>query len=249
MIDKKAPIKGPWRDSIVAKARVDRRTRRLAGWFLILLVLGCLAAFVDLPLAKYLHANVTRDVDRGFEWIGEIGDSDNYAWIVLLVYVAAMVGMRQGWRAPWEGGYERVARGSLLLIAAWILGGIITGILKQTVARARPEVFFEQGIYGLGEAFTGRPFNSFPSSHSLTAFVLAAAISATAPRLRWLVYAVAILAGVSRLVNLDHFASDVAASAVIAITAVHLLKAPFLDPRYRWPTRLPWQWFGRRAGG
>jgi membrane-associated phospholipid phosphatase len=245
MLSKKAGAAGSRGEGADTPAQADRRIRWLGGWVLALLVLGCLAAFVDLPLARYLHTYVSPGVDHVFEWVGEIGDSDNYTWIVLLVYVLALLGLRLEWRAPWVGGYARVARGALLLFAAWIAGGIVTGILKQTVARARPEEFFERGFYGLGEAFAGKPFNSFPSSHALTAFVLAAAISATAPHLRWLVYAIAILAAVSRLVNLDHYASDVAASAFIAIAAVHLLKRRFLDERYQWPTRMPWQWFRR----
>ncbi|ARP91766.1 hypothetical protein CAL14_16935 [Bordetella genomosp. 9] len=229
-----------------SRRRLDGRTRWLAGWALAVLGIACLAMFVDLPLTRYLQANVPSGVDLAFEWIGEIGDSDNYSWIVLLVYIGALIGLARGASGAWIGGYARVARGALLLMAAWIAGGIVVGVLKKVVARARPEMYFEHGFYGLGEAFAGKPFNSFPSSHTLTAFVLAAAIAATAPRLRWAVYTLAVLAAVSRVVNLDHFASDVATSALIAVTAVHLFKARFLDERYRWPERLPWQWFGRR---
>lgn len=221
------------------------RNRWIAGWVLALLLMGILVLFVDLPLLRYLQANVSPSVDTAFEWIGEIGDSDNYTWIVLAIYIAALVALRRGWDGAWIGGYERVVRGSLLLMAALAVGGIVTGVLKQTVARARPKVLFEQGFYGLGEPFQGKPFNSFPSSHSLTAFVLAAAISAVAPHWRVPVYTVAVLAGISRLINLDHFASDVAASALIAIAAVHALKPWFLDPAYRWPLRQPWRWFRR----
>jgi membrane-associated phospholipid phosphatase len=231
----------------VGRAGVTARTRWLAGWTLGVLLIGCLLLFVDLPLAKYLQAHVSPTVDRVFDWVGEIGDSDNYSWIVLLVYIAAMIALRRGWDGAWVGGYERVVRGALLLMAAWIAGGIVTGLLKQIVARARPEVFFEQGFYGLGAAFQGKPYNSFPSSHTLTAFIFASAISVVAPRWRYAVYTLAVLAAISRLVNLDHFASDVTASALIAITAVHALKPWFLDRHYRWPTRLPWQWF--RTGG
>ncbi|AOB30049.1 hypothetical protein AKI39_04150 [Bordetella sp. H567] len=237
------------RDRTARRARVDARARWVGAWVLALLLIGCLSLFVDLPLARWLHANVTPTVDQVFKWIGKVGDSNNYAWIVLLVYIAAMAGLRRGRDGAAGGAYERVARGSLLLMAAWIAGGIVTGLLKQTVARARPELFFEQGFYGLGQAFQGKPFNSFPSSHALTAFVLASAIAVAAPRWRWPVYAVAVLAAVSRLVNLDHFASDVTASALIAITAVHAIRPWVMDGAYRWPTRPPWRWFAREAGG
>jgi membrane-associated phospholipid phosphatase len=228
-----------------APGRFTARTCWVGGWISALLLISCLALFVDLPLARYLHAHVSPAVDHVFEWIGEIGDSDNYSWTVLLAYAAAMIGLQRGRDGAWLGGCERVARGCLLLLAAWMAGGIVTGLLKQIVARARPKLFFEQGFYGLGDAFHGKPFNSFPSSHALTAFVVASVIAVVAPRWRWAAYAAAVLAAVSRLVNLDHFASDVTASALIAITAVHVLKPWFLDPHYRWPRRMPWRWFAR----
>jgi membrane-associated phospholipid phosphatase len=227
------------------RGRAAVRNRWVAGWILALLLIGVLALFVDLPLTRFLQAKVSPSVDSVFEWIGEIGDSDNYNWIVLAVYIAALVALRRGWDGAWIGGYERVVRGALLLMASLAVGGMVTGVLKQTVARARPKMFFEQGFYGLGEPFQGRHFNSFPSSHSLTAFVLAAAISVVAPRLRVPVYTIAVLAGISRLINLDHFASDVAASALIGITAVYALKPWFVDPAYRWPLRQPWRWLRR----
>ncbi|HTJ98687.1 MAG TPA: phosphatase PAP2 family protein [Bordetella sp.] len=247
MVENSAPRGDARGNQAIHGVRADARTGWVAGWILALLLIGGLLLFVDLPLAQALQANVSPTVDHIFKWIGKIGDSNNYAWIVLCVYIASLVALRRGWDGAWVGGYERVTRGALLLMAAWAVGGIVTALLKQTVARARPEMFFEHGFYGLGVPFQGKPFNSFPSSHGLTAFVLASAIAVVAPRWRWPVYALAVLVGISRLVNLDHFASDVAASALIAITVVHALKPWFLDPMYRWPARLPWQWFGKNA--
>jgi membrane-associated phospholipid phosphatase len=255
MVQKIAGRTGPLGHNVVAgsgsgsgsrgSAGAGSASRWLAGWTLGLLLIAGLVLFVDLPLAKYLQANVSPTVDHVFEWIGEFGDSDNYSWIVLATYAAALAALRRGWDGAWVGGYERVVRGALLLLSAWTAGGIVTGLLKQIVARARPEMYFEHGFYGLDEVFQGKPFNSFPSSHALTAFIVASSIAVVAPRWRWPVYTLAVLAGISRLVNLDHFASDVTASALIAITAVHALKPWFLDEHYRWPTRLPWRWFAK----
>ncbi len=79
------------------RRRAAARNRWAAGWVLAVLLIGALVLFVDLPLARHLQANVSPSVDNTFEWIGEIGDSDNYAWIVLAVYIAALA-PRLGWR-------------------------------------------------------------------------------------------------------------------------------------------------------
>lgn len=215
----------------------------LVGFLLLCALLLLLVLYVDLPLAVYLRNNISPTTYNVFEHIGEIGDGDDYAWVALIVYAAALLAMKRGW-TPFHNCYERLARGSLLLMAGWIVGGLIVLVLKKSVARARPEVFFEHGFYGLGHAFKGgSAFTSFPSSHSLTAFVLAASIAALVPSWRYVVYLVALIVGFSRLVNLEHYASDVLGACVIAIAVIHFLAPYFTDPRYTWPQRTPLQWF------
>jgi membrane-associated phospholipid phosphatase len=216
-------------------------------WLVLLLLAGALllglAMFVDLPLAIYLQRNITSTTDHVFAKIGQIGEGGKYAWVFIVVYVGALVAAHRGWRPVFKAGYDRLVRAALLLMAALIAGGLITLVLKLAIARARPVRYFEHGFYGLGHAFAGKPFDSFPSSHSLTAFVLAATIAVVAPAWRWPAFVVAGVVGLSRLINMDHYASDVLAAAFISIATVHLLAPRFLDARYTWPQRLPWQWF------
>jgi membrane-associated phospholipid phosphatase len=216
--------------------------------WLILLVLACalllgLALFVDLPLAIYLQRNITSTTDDVFEKIGQIGEGGKYAWVAIVVYAGALLAERRGWRPEFKPAYDRLVRASLLLMAALIVGGVITLVLKLAVARPRPLQYFEHGFYALGHAFAGKPYDSFPSSHSLTAFVLAATIAVVVPAWRWPAFVVAGVVGMSRLINMDHYLSDVLAAAFISIAVVSLLAPRFLDTRYTWPARLPWHWF------
>ena len=226
----------------------NRRRERAARWLVCVFagvaVLALLARYGDKALAVFLRDHVSARVDAIFDAIGQLGeDGENYAIGALVVYAVSLTGIRRGWRAHWQGGYERLARGALLMVAVLVAGGIVTGILKHAVARARPERFLENGFYGLAQAFTGQPFTSFPSSHAFTGFAVAATLAVVLPRWRWPVVIVAVLVGVSRLVNLDHYASDVLASGLIAAAMVAVLAPWFLDARLQWPTRLPWRWF------
>ncbi|MNT56643.1 PAP2 superfamily protein [compost metagenome] len=116
-------------------------------------------------------------------------------------------------------------------------------VLKRSVARARPELFFEQGIYGLGESFSRvQHFNSFPSSHTYAAFAVAVVLGILAPRGRWVFLLLAVLVAASRLVNLDHYLSDVMTAAGIAVLVGHVLAPRVLGRKYQWPLRAPWRW-------
>ncbi|WP_227746493.1 phosphatase PAP2 family protein [Bordetella bronchiseptica] len=137
---------------------------------------------------------------------------------------------------------EKIARAGMLLLATLTAGGLATWVLKNVVARARPEVLLDDGIYGMGRMFAGNPFNSFPSSHTQTAFAVAAVLGILAPRWRWPALALAALVAISRVINRDHYLSDVCAAALIAVVAAYAIKPYVLSPRYTWPLRAPWRW-------
>lgn len=100
--------------------------------------------------------------------------------------------------------------------AGLIASGIITPALKVAIGRQRPS----QGK----EVYSLRPFSgneSFPSGHTTQAFAVASVISAHYDPLwvKMTAYGVAGLVGFARIDHNAHFASDVAAGALIG-TAV-----------------------------
>ena len=113
-------------------------------------------------------------VDTAFAWIGYLGDSGKYIVVGLAFYIVGLLGAARGWPNPLRVRYESMTRGSLLLLSTMAVGGLVVLLLKRGVARARPELYFEKGIYGMGEAFSrAQLFNSFPSSHTYAAFSVA----------------------------------------------------------------------------
>lgn len=220
----------------------------LVTWLLLAgvlaLVAGACARWIDLPLAIWIQRSVSDGVNLSFEWIGELGESGPYIGVALGFYVVGLIGLARGWSNPLRMSYASMARGSLLMLSTLAVGGLIVLLLKRSVARARPELFFEKGIYGLGESFSrAQQFNSFPSSHTYAAFAVAVVLAILAPRWRAVFYLLAVLVAMSRLVNLDHYLSDVMTAAGIAFVVGHMLAPRVLGSQYQWPLRAPWRWW------
>jgi membrane-associated phospholipid phosphatase len=220
----------------------------LVTWLLVggmlALVAGACARWIDLPLAIWIQQSVSDGVNLSFEWIGELGESGPYIGVALAFYVVGLIGLARGWHNPLRMSYASMARGSLLMLSTLAVGGLVVLVLKRSVARARPELFFEKGIYGLGESFSrAQQFNSFPSSHTYAAFAVAVVLAILAPRWRVVFYLLAVLVAMSRLVNLDHYLSDVMTAAGIAVMVGHMLAPRVLGSQYQWPLRAPWRWW------
>jgi membrane-associated phospholipid phosphatase len=94
------------------------------------------------------------------------------------------------------------------------IGSLIVALLKESIDRARPE--HAHSNIDAAVATPGSP--SFPSGHTATAFAAAAVVGAIYPRLRWPLYALAALVGLSRIYLGVHFALDVAAGAILGVS-------------------------------
>ena len=126
------------------------------------------------------------------------------------------------------GGNERMAELGLHGLEALAVGGAVTYLIKGTVGRARPYMgVTEPRNFGFGRGFANEDYRSFPSGHTVMAFAAAAAVTGTTdrwwPNTTWYVgpalYGGAALAGISRMYNNKHWASDVVVGAAIGTFA------------------------------
>lgn len=154
--------------------------------------------------------------------------------------------------------YDRPKRNTLLiLLAALLISGAATHLLKHTLRRARPEYGMlmksderewiedyleinpasrakpEKGDQWLafsleGPFFMGR-FNSFPSGHTSAAFALAAFLMIAYPKLNWLWLIWAVGCGLARIRFRMHYPEDVLFGAGLGwVTARFLFAWPRL---------------------
>jgi undecaprenyl-diphosphatase len=113
-----------------------------------------------------------------------------------------------------------------------VLVPVLAGqIIKWIAGRGRPFVG------GKANAFNFAPFNgteayaSFPSSHAITAFALAFAVSALWPRALIPMIVYAFLIAITRLVLLAHHPSDVVAGALIGVVGAMFVRYWFAARR------------------
>ena len=128
--------------------------------------------------------------------------------------------------------HRRAADAVLRISAGYAVSNVIVGVLKPVVGRHRPDS--TNDAWRFKPFSTGGEWHSFPSSHAVHAFSIAAG-AATVTRRSWvsaLGYTGATVVAWSRVYDDQHWTSDVTTSAVIGMSAV-ATTMDWLDRR--WP--------------
>jgi membrane-associated phospholipid phosphatase len=113
----------------------------------------------------------------------------------------------------------------LLIALAGLISGI-NGLIKWVVGRHRPITAihpfdldpFAGGIRGL---WTEKNL-CFPSGHACLAFAAAAALAMCLPRWRLLIFLIAAMTGVERIIENAHYVSDVVAAALLGVASARV---------------------------
>lgn len=179
-------------------------------------VAALLVVWADAAIVATLHQRLTPELDDLFNRISGLADARVCVGAALAVGAVGLAARPWSTGRRWDVLCERAVRASLLMLLTLLSGGLITLALKHLIGRARPFMLLEQGFYGLAAPFLGAPFNSFPSSHAFTAFAVALVVARVLPAWRLPLMALAIGVSACRVLTLEHFPSDVIASAFIA---------------------------------
>jgi len=116
------------------------------------------------------------------------------------------------------------------LFLAVAVPGLTVSIVKRLIGRARP--FVEGHDTFAYQLFVWRPdYASLPSGHTTTAFAVAVAVGAMWPRARAVVFTLAALIGISRVVVGAHHPSDIVAGAVFGAMGALLVRNWYVDRR------------------
>lgn len=198
-----------------------RLTAAAAG----LVVIGCLALSIDLPVAIWCKAHrLPGDLGRlvGF---AEVFGHTLGAAVLLVGAVVLDPALALPWRGPRVGDVCR-------LVAATFAGGLATDVVKLLVVRVRPRATDLTALASVAETFgteavVGTPgradLMSFPSGHAAVAAGLAAALSWRYPRGTPFFAAVAATAALQRVVSSAHYPSDVACGAALGLAGAALI--------------------------
>ncbi|HEY6578191.1 MAG TPA: phosphatase PAP2 family protein [Rhizomicrobium sp.] len=199
----------------MTEARPARQSGRVllwTGFALILCGVGCFA--IDRRAVHLFHASVARPFERVLHATTDWAKGAIWLTLAVTALVAAYL-----WR--WVFGHGPVAESlvqtSLAFLTSLAAASLILHTIKIVVGRRRPRDELELNLYGF------RPFafdlrsDSFPSGHALTIFCVAVLLSAVAPKLAPLWFAVAVWLALTRALLNSHFVSDVLMGAGIAL--------------------------------
>ncbi|MFO7675114.1 MAG: phosphatase PAP2 family protein [bacterium] len=115
----------------------------------------------------------------------------------------------------------------IYLPAAALTASLSAELVKIVLARYRPGLLIDAGLYGFAFWKAGYWFNSFPSGHAAVAFALAGALALAFPRWRGRAFALAGLVAASRVVLNLHYLSDVIAGALLGLGWARLYRRLF----------------------
>lgn len=169
--------------------------------------------FIDKNLAMMLfehHINIQYSFLSGLTLFGE-----SKFFLVGLISVALIC--RYIVRNP---TYE--ARAWFLWLCVFI-PNLICLILKIVIGRARPEMLFQDNLFGFYGFQHHSVYWSLPSGHTTTIISLACGLSILFPRHSWLYFVVAFAIAATRILLLQHYLSDVLTAAFLAVVEVGAL--------------------------
>jgi len=188
---------------------------------LLLAAIFISVAVLDRPLALFIQqqlGGVTK-LAGGFttalEWIFAFEVSKYlYAFLLLLAGVVFHVMQKSAARARY---FYFV--GSTLLLSR-----VISGTLKNVFERVRPKEFMNSRTPA---DFFVDGGSSFPSGHAAFYLGLLLPLAILFPKLRWPLIGFAALASLARVIELDHYLSDILASAFVAVLLAFFLAKAF----------------------
>lgn len=167
-----------------------------------------------------------------FQWITMLGLSGYIFAIAAVVLVASLLLRDEGLGRRADLALNLLAGRAFFVIAVNAVSGIGSQVVKHVFGRARPRLMEQVGALHFDLFSVKAAYASFPSGHTVTVIATALTLSWFAPRLRWPLFILAGLVGVSRLVISAHYPADVLAGALLGGVTTILMRRAFAARRF-----------------
>ncbi len=121
--------------------------------------------------------------------------------------------------------HEYKAKQAGFMFIAIVTTGLSVNIIKMIFGKARPILLKREEIFGFEWFVSPSAYNyhSFPSGHTTTAFTIATVLTLMFPRYAVAFYMYAVAMAISRVLNWNHYVSDVIAGAMFGTILTLLL--------------------------
>jgi membrane-associated phospholipid phosphatase len=169
--------------------------------------------YIDQPVTIAAHA---AQFEAKFPWLALLSKfGKKKAYIIGLVIVALTS------RLVFQNRYWE--RRAWFLLICLFFSNLVCLVLKVTVGRARPDLYFSEHLYGFYGPHKNALYWSFPSGHTTTIMALMFGLSALFPRYMIGFILFGSLVAVSRILLLQHYLSDVLMASYLALIEVGFL--------------------------
>lgn len=146
---------------------------------------------------------------RALGTLAEIGDQPPLLALCAGTLAAGLVTRR-----------KRVAVAGARMLLSFTIATVIKATVKRSVSRTRPKVLLDEGVYDVQPLGPDKgDWHSFPSGHTAGSLAVARALARTIPEAALPAYAAAAAIAAVQVPTARHFASDVAAGAMIGLAA------------------------------
>ena len=208
---------------------IDTRHLGAAATLFVCGVIVATAIYIDESALEWARGQ-SLPVIHVFERITRLGES-GYVFALTALTGCAAVLLGGGPRARIEAGLTLLAARAMFLFSVAAVSGIASQVVKHLFGRARPKLHLQLpdmvGLYHFDVLSIYASYASFPSGHAVTAFAMATAIAFLMPRLGAPLFLAAVLVGLSRVVILAHYASDVVAGAALGVGSAFIVRRAF----------------------
>ncbi len=166
--------------------------------------------FLDKPIAIYFHQLGYRNYASILHILTTLGKSKIY--FILFAILGLFFHFVKKNKL-----YEQRA---WFLLACVVLTNLVGLVIKVTLGRARPDLFFDGNYFGFYWFKFNDLFWSFPSGHSITITALAAGLGVLFPRYFYAFLGLALLVIATRVFLYFHYLSDVMSGFYISMLVV-----------------------------
>lgn len=184
--------------------------------WIILLCIGMVVlsmGYVDRPMAYYFHAmnfGPWLPIIKGITLLGY-----NLFYLVFLLILALYF--------RYFSPHNACAFKTFFLWVCVAITSMICTVLKVVLGRARPELLFNDHLYGFYGFKTQHAFWSMPSGHTTTLMSLAFGLIVIFPKYRFVFLSIALLGAFTRVLLTDHYLSDVLVAGFISFYEIALI--------------------------
>jgi membrane-associated phospholipid phosphatase len=203
----------------------ERTYKVMKNPFLILLysLLVILVWFTaDKPLTVWFYP---LDLNQNASWLNIFSVLGQWKYYLILLPVLGLF-----WRIIYVNRIYEMR--SWYLLSCLVFSNAVCFLLKNSLSRARPVLFFHENLFGFYWFQFQHAFASFPSGHAITTAALASGLGVIFPRYFYVFACVSIMVCISRVMLLNHYLSDVLVGFYLGVLLVGML-TQFLKKK-RW---------------